>query len=113
MHEVSIAQAVVRTVMDAVPDARTQVTQVRVRMGPLSGVTPEGLLSAYEVVTDGTALAGAALTVEQAPLVIRCPQCGEQELGGVLDLVCPLCGQPCGDVVGGTELEVVEVVLEQ
>lgn len=113
MHEVSMARAVVRTVMDALPDPATRVTQVRLRIGALSGITPEGLRSAYEVVTADTALAGASLAVEEAPLVVRCSQCGEQELAGVRDLACPVCGQPCGEVVGGREVEVVEVLLEQ
>lgn len=113
MHEVSSARAVVRTVMDALPDPRTQVVQVRVRIGPMSGLTADGLRSAYEVVTSGTALAGTGLAVEETPLVVRCPECGEQELSGVHNLACPACGQPGGDLVGGRELEVVEILLAQ
>jgi hydrogenase nickel incorporation protein HypB len=47
------------------------------------------------------------------PVVINCPSCGEQELPGIRDFTCPACGQLCGDVVGGKELEVADVTFEQ
>jgi hydrogenase nickel incorporation protein HypB len=113
MHELSIAHAVVRTVSDALPDPQVRVTSVRLRIGVLSGVVPQALQFAYEVATDATPLAGSELLVDDLPAVINCPTCGHQELPNIRDFRCPVCQQPCGDVVGGKELEVAEVTYDQ
>jgi hydrogenase nickel incorporation protein HypB len=109
MHELSIAHAVVTTVTEALPDPDARVSEVRLRIGRLSGVVPQALHFAYDVATAGTALEGSALSIVDMPVVINCPTCGEQELPGIRDFTCPVCGQPCGDVVGGKELEVADV----
>ncbi len=112
MHELSVAHAVVNTVVDALPDPAPRVLQVRLRIGELSGIVPQALEFAYDVAAQGTALADAALVIERSPIVIDCPTCGEQQLAGARDFSCPACGVPCGVVVGGKELEVVDVTLD-
>jgi hydrogenase nickel incorporation protein HypB len=109
MHELSIAHAVVSTVVGALPEPDARVSEVRLRIGRLSGVVPQALHFAYDIATAGTALEGSTLTIDDMPVVINCPTCGEQELPGIRDFACPVCGRPCGDVVGGKELEVADV----
>jgi hydrogenase nickel incorporation protein HypB len=113
MHELSIAHAVVRTVVDALPDPAARITAVRLRIGELSGVVPQALGFAFEVATAGTPLAGAALVVDRAPVVIDCPTCGRQALADVRSFICPGCGVACGEVVGGKELDIVDVTLAE
>ncbi len=112
MHELSIAHAVVSTVTDALPDPQARVTRVRLRIGRLSGVVPQALHFAYDVATAGTPLAGSTLEIQDLPVIINCPTCGEQELPGIRDFTCGVCGQPCGDIVGGKELEVADVTFD-
>jgi hydrogenase nickel incorporation protein HypA/HybF len=112
MHELSIAHAVVSTVVDALPSPDARVTQVRLRIGELSGVVPQALEFAYDVAADGTPLADAALVIERSPIVIDCPTCGEQRLNSAHDFRCPVCDQPCGAVIGGEELEILDITLE-
>lgn len=112
MHELSVAHAVVSTVVDALPSGDTRVLQVRLRIGELSGIVPQALEFAYDVAAQGTALADAALVIERSPVVIACPTCGPQQLPGTQDFTCPSCGTPCGDVVGGKELEIVDITLD-
>lgn len=112
MHELSIAHAVVSTVMQALPEPNPRVTEVNLRIGVLSGVVPQALHFAYDVATADTPLAGSVLRVEDVPVVIRCPTCGPQELSGIRDFTCPICGVPCGDVIAGKELEVAEVTFD-
>ena len=111
MHELSIAHAIVRTVTDALPEPDARVTAVRVRIGALSGVVPEALAFAFDVAADGGALAGARLVTETAPVVLDCPTCGQQRLGDLRSFTCPRCGQPCGSVIRGKELEIVDVTI--
>ena len=112
MHELSVAHAVVATVVDALPSPAPRVTQVRLRIGELSGIVPQALEFAYDVAAQGTPLADAALVIERSPVVIACPTCGPQELAGTRDFRCPRCEQPCGDVIGGKELEILDVTVE-
>ncbi len=112
MHELSIAHAVVSTVTQALPVPHPRVRQVRVRIGELSGVVPQALEFAYEVAAQGTALADAVLVIDREPVVVACPTCGPQQLAGTTDFRCPSCGVPCGDVIAGKDLQVVDVTLD-
>ena len=112
MHELSIAHAVVRSVTAALPE-QAVVTCVRVRIGALSGVVGQALAFAYEVAVEGTPLAGSQLLTETAPVVVRCPACGPGELADIRSFRCPTCGEPTGDVVGGKELDIVDVTLAE
>jgi len=112
MHELSIAHAVVSTVSDALPDAHTRVRAVRLRIGQLSGVVPQALEFAYDVAAQGTALADAVLVIERSPIVIDCPTCGHQTLADAHDFTCPTCHVPCGTVISGKELEIVDITLD-
>ena len=113
MHELSVAHAVVSTVVDALPSPDTRVTQVRLRIGELSGIVPQALEFAYDVAAEGTPLADAALVIERSPIVIACPTCGPQQLASAHDFSCPTCLVPCGDVIGGKELEIIDVTLDE
>lgn len=109
MHELSIAHAIVTTVSDALPRPDATVSRVTLRIGPLAGVVSQALVFAFDVAAVDTPLAGATLDIVETPVIIQCPTCGAQELLGVRDFRCPHCQEPCGDVIGGKELEVAEV----
>jgi hydrogenase nickel incorporation protein HypA/HybF len=113
MHELSIAHAVVSTVVDALPSPAPRVLQVRLRIGELSGVVPQALEFAYDIAAQDTPLAGGALVIERSPVVIACPSCGPTELGSTSDFHCPGCGALCGDVIAGKELEILDITLDE
>ncbi len=111
MHELSIAASVVRTVLDAVPDRR--VVAVRLEIGVLSGVVPGALEFAWDVASADTALAGARLEVTRAPVRTSCRECAaEADLPEPLPVRCPGCGSREVDVVGGQQLELTSVEVE-
>lgn len=91
-----------------------QVSAIHLRLGPLSGVVREALLFSYEVACDGTPLEGSRLVIEEVPVVVYCPVCkGARALASVQRFCCPDCGTPTSQVVGGKELEVVALEIEQ
>lgn len=103
MHELSIAEAIVSTVLEAVGDASVETVEVTV--GALAGVVPSALEFAWQVATDRTALAGSSLEIEYVPTVIFCAGCDalvRPEVG----FMCPTCGALSGDLRAGRELEV-------
>jgi hydrogenase nickel incorporation protein HypA/HybF len=110
VHELSIAQAIVRTVLDAVGDA--EVEAVDVTVGALSGVVPQALEFCWDVATDGTRLQGAALVVQQVPLRVHCGRC-DDVVEPVLGFACPRCGDLSGDLRSGRELEVTSARLRE
>lgn len=114
MHELSIAASIVDAVTKtaaAYPGAR--VLEVRLRVGALAAVIEDSLQFCWDVTTEGTPLAGAALVVRMLPVVVHCGTCGvEAELPGVQSFRCPRCGAPAGDLRQGRELEIESIEIE-
>jgi hydrogenase nickel incorporation protein HypA/HybF len=107
MHELSIALSLLDRVEEEAARQEGRVSAIYVRLGPLSGVVPEALVSAYELAREGTVLEGTQLRIEETPVTGYCSACArEQPLVG-MELVCPVCGAPVGEVVGGRELDLV------
>jgi hydrogenase nickel incorporation protein HypA/HybF len=113
MHELSIALSILDVAAEEAERHGGRVTAVHLRLGPLSGVVKDALVSAYELAREDTPLARADLVVEEVPVVAYCPACAaEQPLAAVLDLCCPACGAPTPKIVRGRELEVIALELE-
>ncbi len=109
MHELSITQDVVRTVV-AHTDGRT-VRGVRLRIGTLAGIVPDAVRFCFDLATTGTTLEGAWLDIEDEPGRGRCHVCGSEfDMPDLLPR-CP-CGSTDAEVVAGRSLVVssVEVV---
>ncbi|HEY0930999.1 MAG TPA: hydrogenase maturation nickel metallochaperone HypA [Gemmatimonas sp.] len=107
MHELSIAQNIVE-VADA--EARrlgaASVRAVYLAVGRLSGIEPGALLFSYELVAEGTRLAGSRLVIEDIPIAIHCAPCdATHDLPGVNRFRCPVCDTPSGDIRRGRELD--------
>lgn len=109
MHELSIAMNIVEMAQEeAERRGEVQVTAVHLKLGALSGVAKEALLSCYEMACENTSLEGSRLVVEDVPVAIFCPNCRAQRPLRSLQLFCcPACGTPTSAIVQGKELEVV------
>jgi hydrogenase nickel incorporation protein HypA/HybF len=115
MHELSIAASIVESVAEAAgkyPGARVKV--VRLRVGALAALVEDSLQFCWELTTEGTPLAGAALAIHTLPAIVHCGGCGmETELDGVQSFRCPNCGEPTADLRQGRELEIESIELEE
>lgn len=113
MHELSIAHSIVEVVTAALPlDERTGVAAVHLRIGRLAGIEAGALHFSYDLVVEGTRLAGSRLVIEEVPVVIHCPACdAARELEGIQRFRCPTCDTPSGDIRRGRELEVASIEL--
>jgi hydrogenase nickel incorporation protein HypA/HybF len=90
-----------------------RVTQIHVRLGPLSGVVPAALVSAYELARQGSALEEAELIIQEVPVLVRCPVCKTARPAiSVQDIRCAQCGAPAAEVLGGRELELVAMEIQ-
>ena len=114
MHELSIAMSLLDVAQEELerhPGARVEALHLRV--GPLSGVVKESLVSAYELAREQTPLANARLIFEDIPIVIFCSKClAERPVQSLQYFCCAECGTPASDVRRGRELELAALELE-
>ncbi len=98
MHELTIAERVVSTVLERTEGR--QVSLVRLRIGRFSGVVPDALSFCFELATSGTPLEGAALEIEDVQGQARCRTCGVEF--GLVDafLLCDCGSADVGEGIG-------------
>ncbi len=108
MHELSIAMSVLEIVEEeAERQGTARVTAVHLRIGPLSGVVKEALVSAFELAREGTPFAECKLMIEEVPITAFCATCQtERTVSSVQHICCPVCDTPMPDITTGRELEV-------
>jgi hydrogenase nickel incorporation protein HypA/HybF len=75
MHELAICQALVSQVEDIAGQRMARVLQVRVGIGPLSGIEPQLLESVYPLACAGTRAEGSQLEIEQTDVRVRSTGC--------------------------------------
>ena len=130
MHELSLAQSLLDTALHhpACTEDR-RIARLRVRVGALAGVDTDALSFCFELSSKNTRAEGAELQVEVAPARGRCRKCGAERIlesldrmhGGTygwkafdpdaLDLCS--CGERSFDLVGGYEIMLIEMELEE
>ena len=111
MHELSIADAVV-TIASRHAAGR-KVTRVDLKVGHLRQVVPDSLTFAFELVSAGTELEGAELVIEEVPALVRCARCAAETTVSEFPMHCGACGGFDVEVIGGEELLVDSLELEE
>lgn len=113
MHELSIAMSIVDMASEEAARLGARVDAVHLKLGMLSGVVKDALLSSYEMACLDTPLQGSRLIIEEIPIVVFCSQCQvRRTLSSMQWFCCPECGTPTGDVLQGKELEVVSLEIQ-
>jgi hydrogenase nickel incorporation protein HypA/HybF len=115
MHEYSIVTALMGHVeQQARAHGATSVARVAVRIGELSGVEPDLLQSAFELVREHSMCRGATLEIRRVAARWQCRSCGGAIAAGSI-LRCAACGGAArlaeGDeiVLDQLDLEVADV----
>jgi hydrogenase nickel incorporation protein HypA/HybF len=111
MHELAIAQAIFG-IAERHADGRP-VTAVDVKVGHLRQVVPSALTFAFELVSDGTALQGAELRIEEVPAAGICRACGAESVLPDFPLSCARCGALDIHLTSGEELLVDSLEIEE
>lgn len=115
MHELSIAMSILELAEEeAERRGGVQVQAIYLKLGALSGVDRQALLSAYEVAIEQTDFANCRLIVEQVRAIAYCSNCrSEQSIASTQLFQCPGCGSPVSDILRGRELEVSALELSE
>jgi hydrogenase nickel incorporation protein HypA/HybF len=113
MHELSIAMSIVDLAQEEAERRSARINAVHLKLGALSGVVKEALLSSYEMACQGTPLQGSRLVLEEIPVVVFCPNCqAQRSLSSVQWFCCSECGTPTSEIVHGKELEVTALEIQ-
>ena len=105
MHELSICRQLLKQLSEvAAQHPAAAIDTVYVQVGPLSGVEPDLLQSAFPVARKNTVAASAELVVRQTPIRIKCRSCSEESDATLNNLVCPACGDWHTQLLSGDEL---------
>ncbi len=114
MHEVGIAASILESVeAEAQRRPGTQFSAVGVRIGVLSNVDMDALEFAFEALIRNTPLAHLRLEVEWCPRRQKCLDCGEEFAVQDFALDCPKCAANKTSCIGGTELDIAYLELEE
>jgi hydrogenase nickel incorporation protein HypA/HybF len=115
MHELSIAMSIVEMAQEeAESRGHVRVQAVHLRLGLLTGVVKEALLSSYEMACHATPLAGSQLLIEEVPVEVYCPKCeAPRQVSSIQWFCCPECATPTPTVLHGRELEVVALEIKE
>jgi len=113
MHEVAIMTEALRMAEDSAKAAGARrILKLRLRIGALSGVVPDALRFAFDVVCQGTLAAGAILEIEAVAAACWCPTCEAEYACGDFFSECPRCHNLSGDLRRGREMDIADVELE-
>jgi hydrogenase nickel incorporation protein HypA/HybF len=112
MHELSLCQALIDQVISIAREQRvSSVSDIYLRVGPLSGVEGPLLRNAFPIAAAGTVANDANLHLEDAPIRVRCEACGEESDAKTNNLVCAACGDWRTALISGDELILQRVVM--
>ncbi len=108
MHELSIAMSILDMAEEEAGRRRAEVDAIYVKLGALSGIAKEALLSAYDLARTETTLETARLVIEEVPVMIFCPRCkAPRGVHSIQQLCCSECETPSSEILQGRELQVV------
>lgn len=112
MHEVSMMQNTLDiAIAQAQQNGATKVDRLTMNVGELSGVIPEALEFAFEVLIQGTIADNAQLEIITIPVVCYCPECDRNFQPDNYIYKCPECQVISTNIVHGRELALVSLVV--
>jgi len=110
MHELALARAIIDAALAHAGEGR--VRRVDVTVGALRQVVPDSLAFNFELLARGTPCEGARLAQRVTPARLRC-ECGHEWELDEPSFRCPRCGSGSARVMGGDELRVESIEVEE
>ena len=114
MHELSIVEALIEQVEEEALQAGLAgpVVQLDLVIGRLSGVHPDSIRFAFELLAPGTRLEGAELQIAEPRPCCCCRDCAARVEVEELQAACPQCGSGAIAMEGGQELLLESIEFE-
>ncbi|MBF0486724.1 MAG: hydrogenase maturation nickel metallochaperone HypA [Nitrospirae bacterium] len=98
-------------VKNCLDNGHTAIEKIILSIGAASGVMPDALSFAFDVIKQDTIAAGAVLCINAVPVSGVCSDCkGEfASCDGPFIINCPHCDSAAITVTGGFELDMIEI----
>lgn len=110
MHEVGLMNSAVTLALEQVKaKGRTKIHRIDLNVGELSGIVPDALTFAFDVVSAGTPAEGADLHLTTVPTLCYCPHCRREFHPMSWIYACPHCQRLSNDIREGKDLELVSL----
>lgn len=111
MHEASIAQNVIEiAVRNCLSAGYNLIGSIKLKIGKGSGIEPEALLFAFEIMKLDSPAREATLQLELLKIGGVCNGCRREfQVEDSYALSCPLCGSSSINIKQGYEMEFVEI----
>ncbi|NLK66022.1 MAG: hydrogenase maturation nickel metallochaperone HypA [Campylobacteraceae bacterium] len=113
MHELSIVIDLVALCEENMrANNATEIEEVHVKIGRLSGVEPHLLKVAFETFKKDSVCENAKLVLNLQDVIVRCKECGEQNILKENEFLCPSCDSNKLDVLDGEEMYLMRLVMK-
>jgi len=112
MHEISIAGAIIDSVLDAAKKNNAiKVNEVFLEIGELTALNPDQLQFIFSTITRGTVAQGACFNISMIKPSVRCKKCSyngsieffEKSHFVIPVIKCPQCNETDVDIIAGRE----------
>jgi len=114
MHELSVCQSIIDQVNHIAADHQaSSVDKIYLQIGPLAGIEPELLLSAFSIAKAATVASHAELIIQTTPVRVKCEKCSAISEVVLNHLVCQSCGDWRTQLLSGDELLLERVELHK
>ena len=113
MHELSIAASILQYAgVEAERRPGARFSRIGVRIGKLSGIDPGALAFGFEALVKDTPWEPLQLDIEFCHRRQRCSTCGHEFTAAEFETACPRCGEGLKLCIGGEELDIAFIEVE-
>jgi len=112
MHEASIASELLNiAINECSRNGYSKIQTIKVIIGRATGVMPDALLFAFDVLKENTPAESAKLIIEEIPVRGVCKDCGKEFESNepYIVVACPVCGSFSLEITAGKELNITEM----
>lgn len=114
MHEVGLAQEILKIAVDAAgQNGAVSVKKIGIRVGALSGVETSSLLFALNALKEDTAAKHAEIEIETVKALGVCGDCGAASTPDTFFSLCSHCGSSAVEIKEGAEFSVSYVDIDE
>lgn len=113
VHELSIVTSILDSVeVEAKKRPSAKFVKVGLRIGEIAGLDNDCLTFGWDAMTRDTRFDGLLLEIESVPWRNQCPSCAKEFLVRDYQTQCPTCGEAVTRCVGGEELDIAFIEVE-
>ncbi len=114
MHEIGIANSIIEAgQIEAARRTDSKLIKIGIRIGVLAGVDSDALRFAFTALTKGTNLDQVEFEIQSCPRKNCCLDCSEVFETALYSDHCPFCDSERSALVGGEELDLAYVEVEE